>query len=114
MLSFVDTLKEMLMLFLFVILLKKRQLDPRFQVGPKLLLLMHSNCEGRFFYYSSIEESIETQNGDFPPLSPDASRLPQRLGACRLPNIRAATGLDVINRVVEQFPLRHCLYCISS
>ena len=69
MLSFVDTLKVMLMLLLFVILLKKRQLDPRFQVGRSLLLLIHSNCEGRFFYYSSIEESIETQNGDFPPFS---------------------------------------------
>ena len=67
-----------------------------------------------FVNYSKNEEAIETQNGDFPPFSPDASRLPQRLGACRLPNLRTTTGLDVFNRFVEQFPFRHILLFFFS
>ena len=90
-----------------MILLKKRQLDPRFEVGPKLLLLIHSNSKGRFYIIQALRNQLKPKMATFHLFFPDASRLPQRLGACRLPNLRTTTGLDVFTRFVGQYPIRH-------
>ena len=55
----------------------------------------------------AIRNQLKPKMVTFHLFSPDASRLPQRLGTCRLPNLRTTTGLDVFNCFVEQFPFRH-------